>query len=612
LSIALIDRYIALKALDTARKLASDLFAEAAAVGWIEWFDGGTKIKPALQLIGIDASGSRAVIFRSMISDYLTEIRNPRDFVSSLDDLVPVLFDAVPWHDLWTEIHEHVSQLSEFGGETWPFDTARELSADQALLKSVVQLFALTIPELEQRCAECLASLANGSQSMRTAVIATLTESGLPHWKTALVLVLCGGGGASDPLLAKFGTDSDLSVRVIARKLTDGLADRDALRQASDWASAPVALRLGLPRSESDQPSIPLSAIKSGQPLSKPRTPLDLFHIWLPEINALADEAHIPVENLLERAWQLAKKYDQQFGIGDDADRELRNYLSAIELQMAYRRPWSEIAALALQALWAELVDYGRVAPETILRYGVHRVFDEVLIRKGAQPRPDNWVVPMASGTVGPPDNWLTSTDEAIGNLAFQRAAPDGLVVVAEFSRFAAHDWERSTETRTAFLTAPSVTGTRVQLTSDTDWFPNVGHQGTESYMFRSAPNGEMFVGGNAYRLRCGPTKWLAVAPEFATRLRLSASGPPFSWIDSNGRLTAWSLYWRDGPGRRQPPNFDHVYGSGWLVLVRRDKLIDAGVRNFRLHAWCIRDSHGTHGRPDEQRCSKAETAVAI
>jgi hypothetical protein len=81
-------------------------------------------------------------------------------------------------------------------------------------------------------------------------------------------------------------------------------------------------------------------------------------------------------------------------------------------------------------------------------------------------------------------------------------------------------------------------------------------------------------IGEHQFTLRVGPKRWYALNPEFARDCGLTCIGrDDFAWIDERGEIAARTIHWRDGPGRRQPPQFDEVFGEGWLVIMRRDAL---------------------------------------
>ena len=100
-------------------------------------------------------------------------------------------------------------------------------------------------------------------------------------------------------------------------------------------------------------------------------------------------------------------------------------------------------------------------------------------------------------------------------------------------------------------------------------------------------------LGEHQFTLMVGPQRWFAINPAFARRCGLTAvPRDDFAWANRHGEVVARTIHWRDGPGRRQPPKFDEVFGEGWLVAIRRDELSRAfNPPTFQLDCYVTRNA---------------------
>ncbi|MDE2369699.1 MAG: hypothetical protein KGN16_12080 [Burkholderiales bacterium] len=578
----IVDRLAELGSGTLAQGLADRYLQSSTPSGWIEYFDGGTRLHIARALVRI-SPGRRPDLFRLLADDYVSGLRNPRDLVMVLEDLLPIVFDEVPWIEVWHELREHITQLSEFTEhEPAPPSTLTEFGSTQALVDSAVLDYQLPVPEMETRFIRLITLWLEDSR-MREPTLESIGRSIDEYLLDSHAIVpiylarrsLDVASPKLAALLQRLDASPDISVRAYTRAiLRRNVSSDDLLR--STMGEAPVVFGMDLQSSASETPIVGLTPEFVQQNTSKPRTPAEFFRVWLPELKWVSSVTDVPVDNLLERAHQIAEVLLGRSRWGTDAEERLRSHLAGIEWKITFRRPWAAVGESALFCLLSELVDFGLLQPELVRATDFWMFFDERLLRSTPSARPKAWISDLPDRSHGTPiKEWVSAAAPHVSQSSFCKALNDGFVVAAEHSRFVRHEWEMPEELRTVVLRAPgsSVLGAIDQLS---DVLPGYCRNRADLYPRTS----EAFdvqapvIGDNQFTLRVGPKRWLAINPAFAAARGWTFLGrDDFAWLNESGEVVARTIYWRDGPGRRSPPKLDEVFAEGWIVIIRRDAI---------------------------------------
>jgi hypothetical protein len=293
----------------------------------------------------------------------------------------------------------------------------------------------------------------------------------------------------------------------------------------------------------------------------------------------------------------------------------LRQLAYDIGLKLTYRRPWADIAEQAFFRLVAELVDFRRIDPAMLIETGICRFCDERLTHVELVARPQAWISHCAFPNIGTSTtDWINEASATSHNFALEKVLGDEYVCLCEYSDFRWHDWDRERETRIS-VCEKACDKSRVLFMGPQDPLLDLPEDTSDDYarrMSRAATIGDLVVGGYSYRLRVGPQRWFAIHPLFAEELSLRPTPDvPFAWIDEHGDIAAKSIRWRDGPGDRDPPRFADIFGSGWLVLLRRSVIAKAGLRlNVRVNRCMRRMVLSTHSESKYPPCLKTSSEI--
>lgn len=565
-----------------AESTADRFLATSASHGWIEHFDGGTRLHIARALVQINP-GRQPELFRLLADDYVGGLRNPRDLVMGLDDLLPIIFVEVPWIALWREISQHIAHLSEFcESEPIPAPQTSEQSSAAMLIESAIRDYQLPVPEMETRFVRLLTNwLCNPkTRELVVELIERELQGGMLDGQAIVPLHMAraslkDGSKHLIALLDRLTMSPDISVRSYARVIQFGKIAPEHLVQAPT-GDPPLLFHIALDESPPSASIYGLTPEFVQTTTSKPRVPSEFFRVWMPELQVVARRTGIPIQNLLHRAQQIADGILERSKWGVDAEDFIRGYLAGIELKITYRRPWAQAGEIAFFCLVSELVDFGFLDPEFVIANDLGRFFDERLLRSPPVARSITWVSDMAERSIASGlREWVERVRTDDVPAAFHRALPDGFVVLMEYSKFVRHEWEMPEEQRIATLRLPGLPSPEaidnVSLIipgfhgDPAANYPNIG-----SSVDRRMP----VIGEHQFTLRVGPTRWFALNPAFAQSCGLThVDRDDFAWLNDRGEVVARTIHWRDGPGRRQPPKFDEVFAEGWLVVMRRDTL---------------------------------------
>jgi hypothetical protein len=598
-----------------AAALAEQALSASKPIGWISWYDGGTRLYAARELALCCDASRRQKLFRLLVDDYLTEVRNPSDFVQLLDDILPILFDAVPWADLWREVSAHVFQLEDFKSSA-PLEVihGQDVSSTSALTRTLTDDFALPIPELEFRFAKLFAAWMDDDAMTREEIhaLGSGTYRDVKSWKQCLALFLSRRtlderSADERQIIDTLRVDKSVAVRALSSLIGKPWGAAPTVAQDPRFNEMPLALRLELEDVDVSAHNI-IGKLRPSDPVPTPSSPADLFNLWRGQLEYISDVTHVPLGNLLLRGQQIADVIAATGGI--QSELAYRESSERIGLKMTYRRPWADIGQLAFFQLISELIDCEALDPRRIIAAGLHEFVDATVALLTPKPRPRNWVsdaqMPSTSESV---ETWIKRCDAKQHRFALDSAASDGFVVLFEYTHYEGHSWNEENETRICVLevdnprrrfTLEQNEDRTIRLVPRSSW----GYPGKVP---KSAYIGNTVVGGYDFAMRSGPKRWFALAPEFANALSLSpVKDYPFAWVDKRGEIAAYSTVWRDGPGPRRPPRRDDVFGKGWLVLLRRSSL--AGDARFLMHKYIRREHSDRHREDKENKCIHVST----
>jgi hypothetical protein len=562
-----------------ALEMLEPMVRKTSASGWDRQWDGGTRQNAFKGLIAIDPQYWRPRALKTLIDDYTSEYRYPVNLIYNWEELTEILFERVPWEQLWPEFREHIHQLAEFSlAEDIPqLEAEHPCVIDEALLSVFSWAAKLPINEVRDQVHNALCEI----------IVCELAPATTKGWISSLLndkhigivqgLALLDDTWRQGSSIAKEFSrpildllkSHDFVERQMAEQLADLLEIKPDNTGEAETTKLPLVYTLQLPPIGNHDPAIPNNAIHPGEVLPNSTDPLEMIRPHQDEIEWLSRITEIPLENLLERTAILMRSIKPESDWNRAAEEHIRNWLSDIELKLTYNRQRPQVALCAISRVVAELADAG-VLDDDALAAIYHWLFlyDWRLTSKEPQARPKPIQSPEPEGFTQR-DGWVNNHEEAFN--FFPDYLDDGFAVVGELSRFKEWDWKVPTELRLAMACHPDWPMSPDDEVHTYRFFPCRFYWKAKDYPV--LPKAERFpslvVHGYPRQELLGASKWLAFNPAIAIQLGwyLSEDGI-FRWVDEQGKIMVESRRWQDGPMDRQPPRTREVTGEGWLVVA--------------------------------------------
>lgn len=554
------------------------VLGETTASGWDRNWDGGSRQHAIKTLIAIAPDKWRPRALETLVDDYISEFHYPYNLIHNLEELAEILFEEVPWDQLWPEIREHIYQLSDFSlaEEQAPAPHESGLTAEEVLLQAVVWAANLPIDEVRDQvhCALCDFVIRGIAPVATKAVILAQLSGGQPKAIQGLAVLdttwQLGSLLAQDysEQILSFLSSPDFVLRCMATELAEELGlsieiDQNAAKPL------PMIYNLHLPPLGSDERAVPFDAIRADESYPDSDDALEMVRPFDAELKSLSRASEVPLENLLQRTAALMRLLVPEEQWSKSAAEKFLKLLKSIELQLPYNRLRPQIALRAICQVVAELTDADRINIDAqMFAYSRLYRYDWRLAGKEPVIRP-NAVEPLKNFELfSKKEEWVEQRAVAFENIATSFDA--GYLVVGELSQFKAWDWSVPTEHRFSMACHPDWPRTN-ELRDAFDFFPYKSIWNASEYpnLYGVGKFPALVIYGHSRQVAIGGTEWLAFNPAFATSLGWSLSEEGlFRWVDADEKTMVESIWWQDGPMDRQPPRSNEVTGEGWLVVA--------------------------------------------
>lgn len=560
--------------------LLEPLLQQSKASGWDSNWDGGTRKNAFRGLIAIDPKRWRPQALKTLLDDYTSEFRYPVNLIYNWEELTEILFEKVPWNQLWPEFREHIFQLAEFSlAEDFPQLVAEnKFTNEEALLSVCFWAARLPINEVRDQVHNALSEiLVQGlaPEATKCSIFSLLKDKHIGVVQGLALLDSAWRQGA--PIAKEFSVpildlcqSQDFTVRQMAGQLADLMKIKPFSTDKNEFTKLPFVYTLELQPLGNYDPAVPDHAIHPGETLPDSTDPLEMIRPHQKEIEWLSHITEIPMENLLERTATLMQSIKSETDWNSAAEKRIRDWLSNIELKLVYNRQRPHVAQRAISHVVGELADAG-VLDDEAMSAACQRLFLYDWRLAGVEPgvRPKSIKRPNMPEGYGSRDDWVNGTEEVFSH--FVNYLDDGFVVVGELSSFKEWDWKVPIELRLAMACHPDWPVSPDDEVSAYRLFPN--RQGWKAKDYPLLPRAErlasLVVHGYTRQEMIGVSEWLAFNPAIAIQLgwRLSSDGV-FRWVDDTGQIMVESCRWQDGPIDRQPPRMREITGEGWLVVA--------------------------------------------
>ncbi|APO70071.1 AAA ATPase domain-containing protein (plasmid) [Rhizobium gallicum] len=542
--------------------------------GWARFHDGGSRYAVSRALRIAYPTDGRARALKLFVADYTGHGLRAREQIGYLDELLGEFLDELPLPELWRDIEEHVTQLVDWKSSSYRPPSldlkprAHDYDISVRLLTRDIDQPALPLAWQARHGLLDVFELGDRSGAARAALSKAIADD-YQAQTAGLSILECLA--VSNPAIAiRYVEDlNDLAWQgsSVIRYAAQNVLQQLELEIPSAPAKVPLPAFYRLHFPETPKPEISLSGdvTPPGEPLPDTEDPFDLTRMYHHVLKRLASDAELSFDNLVRRMAQLMRIVAPPETWSAKIEREIYRHNERIGLKLTYRRPRSLVAQHAFGLLVSELCDAEVV--EWIPTYvrEILVVADPPGNLVNILPRPD-WLYIPAAEELGkyPSDEWMAAVAEALPT-AYH--TPAGDVVLAELTRIARQDNDRSEESRL------SVIGHRA-LKFDDDSEPSVHdfwHK--ERYFARDYPT--------LWRLQPVPVtaiaggsimsdaRFLALNPSVAFLLgwRLSATGL-FRWENADGEMMAESMRWAQGNIEAHDTGYQNRAAEGWLVLA--------------------------------------------
>jgi hypothetical protein len=552
-----------------------------SASGWDRNWDGGSRQDAIKGLIAIDPDKWRPHALETLIDDYISEFHYPFNLVHNLEELADILFENVPWVQLWVEIREHIYQLSDFSlaEDHAPAPYESKFTAEEILLQAVMWASNLPIDELRDQvhCALCEFTIRGIAPAAIKVVISAQLSEEQPKAIQGLALLdttwKMGSPLAQDyaDQILSFLTSQDLILRYMAAKLGEELGLSIEIDQ-NTVKPLPMIYNLHLPPLISDERAVPFDAIRPDEPYPDTDDALEMLRPFDVHLKLLSRTSEVPFENLLQRTAALMRQLVPEEKWNKLAADKFLKFLESIELTLPYNRLRPQVALRAISQVVTELADANRINTDTQMRsYSRLYRYDWRLAAKNPVIRPNAITLMKGLGFSSNKDEWVEQRAVAFENIS--TSFDDKRLVVGEFSIFKEWDWSIPTESRFSMACHANWPYPN-ELRGAFDFFLHKSIWNASEYpsLYEAEKFPSLIVYGHSSQVAIGGTEWIAFNPAVAKSLGwiLSEEGL-FRWVDVDGKTMVESIWWQDGPMDRQPPRINEVTGEGWLVVASQE-----------------------------------------
>lgn len=554
-------------------QLGEDALRSGDPVGWATSTDGGTRLHAARTLVGLDAPRGRELAWKILETDISggTPSWSWSWIAYELHELVEVLSEAPPLQELYREVEEHAHFI--FSGVEFPGLAPTEVTEEtrsegwQVALGRLVE-FQLVYPAnwIAHGSQRCLVRLVLSESEIATNLVARLLAADGERQEVVLQVLESASLVRSEAVrpfedaIRSLGSSPHLGIRRMATFVLRRLGISTSPRPAVD------GLVLTERSEDADTGDASSFSIADSEAIEA------IERLWGPLLRHIADSRGIAYASLVARFMHILKEMHTEGCLADGADEVRRGWIWGMGLRMAFRGSRYFALRNALSHLLAEMLDSGRLTPQTVDRiWPFLRYWDPAFLTIDPVPRPK-----FVGGMVHDPANPRRWAESASIAKLLPIELPDGWFLLAEETHLYIPAWERLREERVSQLAIE-----HCEPVEEPMFFATVTNQITSSYavddseldlqslVVRNVPHGQDSPG----------SRWIALNPVLADALGWEIDGSGlFRWVDAGGTLMAESRWWVDGPIETAPPDNDLV-GEGFMVVVTRE-----GLESIKAH----------------------------
>nr|QNO43656.1 hypothetical protein MOOKMAHM_00025 [Methanosarcinales archaeon ANME-2c ERB4]QNO45114.1 hypothetical protein AGMAKMMB_00001 [Methanosarcinales archaeon ANME-2c ERB4]QNO50360.1 hypothetical protein BOLHPIDD_00001 [Methanosarcinales archaeon ANME-2c ERB4] len=581
--------------------LGEQVLKAPTAYGWSRWFGDGSRLAAFEALVHANPSRSRPLVYETLVRDLSGEFQYHRDVALNLGDILPLLTDALPIQEIWSEIERYVHAL--FDDSSLPMDGPTELyqrSISDTAHRAIADLLLCHIDHPVNAVSQaahrvCAKLLFRHDPTIQDAIHEFLekTESHQEHILMVLDAVSFQEPDAVVPFCRKIASlcqSPNYAIRRAAKTICEyggcelpdssynlmpppvvvvNSPSNSFLLPCYSPPKLPTIYQLSLPP-HSITNLADRKSISAGAPLPDSDDPIDLLYPSDFQIGFVAEEARLPKVNMFHRAVQIMRQLAPQETWSAQGEKQLRATLNPAGLRLPFRRPRSVLARRAMFHVIAELIDANVLGISSLHRLdSVLRFYDPVMMLAEPKQRPSD--ISPISGLhqyESCSEEWLEQVDRTGELVSFK--TPDEKIILAEKTTLKRLDWEKPTEIHRSVVCSSATAHPNSDYGSDS-FFQTVTNRLVMEYLNIEVDviQTPLILHHIAYGYDSHGADWLALNPAVCYLIgwKLANDGL-FRWVDNEERVMVESVWWVDGLFEQSPPHLNEEVGGGWLVVA--------------------------------------------
>lgn len=591
------------------------LLARSKDYGWVERYDGGSKKFPYFLLSKLKSGDE----FKSRVAN---------DYAKSFAYLDRMSIDELlsEWNHLLITVGEDVNaeyihrEIGSFGKELLKNQSVNNWSAyaegnnkiDEELLK--VLMFLITFPgEFQQFLISIIIEEYNENKEIIHRLVSQLYIDGFYQKFLRLIqsLIVIDGDVYSlySDKVKELINHPRADISMMSMEIVNYEGEDDPWEYYNaKCKTLPLAYSIEYP----DNPSMvdgnreTISNINDDGYFKDSLSPLAKTKIFSLEIEFISKNSGLSKSAIANRIIELGERFGFPEWCKDDQEDKLRIFLDNIGLRIPYNRPVVNEVIDGYHKVLRELFDLNIIPWDYYQHLISYHDPGSYFVQPETRPTQISQVK-VDGGSRHPSENWAKEIDDDYLQQVLGIRQIDDYFIIGESSDLRVSGHSQANELREMELS------TNDQIKSAFYLFQHCVTIRKEEY---EQIDFEGIIVKNAPWSMDERDKWLAVNPNIARTLGLSYlyDEDDFRWVNDQNEPIIKSLFWRQGITGNNNSFFDSEFGSGWMVLLRKDyfKCLLALYPNHRLNVlqkitrnYSYRHRRSNTSRKDENSISR-------
>ena len=559
--------------------LGKQAFHESDVFGWDRWWDGGSRLDAFKALNRADTDKSRPLVYKTLFQDMSSNFGYTGNISRNLIEIIPLLSEPLPIHEIWSVIEEHVKQLLQSSPvlDDEPIElTSIQLSNDsphRAIADLIMNHLNHPVSAVSFSAQKACAKLLLDNNSVMQETVQEYLDAS-EDFQEKILMILDSISLHKENVVKPFQDklinlhqSSNYAIQhgieVVCRRLRYNLPST-----SSEIVKLPAIYQLSIPLLQKSR-ILKNREISSGEPLPDSDNPVEIVRPFDFDLGFIAKMANLPKINLCYRAIQVMRQLAPEETWSAKGERKLRAILDSAGLRLPFQRPRSELARRAMFHVISELVDANLLKIDDLntLEPAV-RFYDPYMFLVEPAPRPTYISKIVVIKKRSDYEEWIEKIDETVEFLNIKTTG--GQIILAEETTLKRLEWKIPTEIRITIVRQYKTTGLAPDQ-NDKSFFTTVLRRLVSEYPTIELDESilPIIIHHTSYGYDFPGSDWLALNPSIGSKLGwyLSDNGL-FRWLDDKGEIMVESVWWKDGLIDQAPPHLDDEVGEGWLVVA--------------------------------------------